>query len=281
MSDFLPLWWVLIGLSAGGPSIKSGPYPLRFSDCEERSPVVTTLESGQALTVKFRLGDCVLVGVDLGGKAVDGYVPAAAIAGLEEFERARRSAAPPSAKVIAPQPGAEAPSQPAPPVPRTPDEAPPPPRPGAFDQTPGAQIPDFAFTDFEGRQRRLSEFSGHYLLITFWGAWFPPSLAEIPYWREAQSRFRGRGLEVLSLNDDDEPGQARPLIRAENMTWTHAARSSVRQVMYKQFRVISLPAAILLDTRQRVLVPITEERMKLRGPKLFETLEKLLPRFDP
>jgi thiol-disulfide isomerase/thioredoxin len=275
----LPLWFAFLGLWVG-PSIKSGPYPLRFSDCEERSPVVTTLDRGQPVTVKFRLGDCVLVGVAVGGKAVDGYVAADAIDGLEEFERARRNAPPPTARVMAPEPSSEAPALPAAGVRKEIDDIPPIPRPGAFDLSPGAQIPDFAFTDFEGRQRRLSEFSGHYLLITFWASWFPPSLVDIPYWREASTRFRGRGLELLSLNDDDEPGQAKPLLRAENILWTQAARSSVRQVMYKQFRVISLPAAILLDPRQRVVVSIDEGRQKLRGTRLFDTLEKALPRFE-
>ena len=243
--------------------------------------MVTTLDRGQPVTVKFRMGDCVLVGVMVGSKAVDGYVAADAIEGLDAFERARRNAAPPTAKVMAPEPGSEAlAGSPAASVRRDVDDVPPIPRPGAFDLSPGAQIPDFTFTDFEGRQRRLSEFSGHYLLITFWASWFPPSLADIPYWREAYSRFRGRTLELLSLNDDDEPGQAKPLLRAENILWTQAARSSVRQVMYKQFRVISLPAAILLDPKQRVVISIDEGRQMLRGPRLFDTLEKALPRFE-
>src|SRR5438132_6849499 len=40
--------------------------------------------------------------------------------------------------------------------------------------TMGAEIPDFAFSDFEGKKRKLSEFRGKYVLVDFWAMWFPP-----------------------------------------------------------------------------------------------------------
>jgi hypothetical protein len=38
----------------------------------------------------------------------------------------------------------------------------------------GGDVPDFEFTDFNGKKRRLSEFRGKHLLIDFWGMWCPP-----------------------------------------------------------------------------------------------------------
>ncbi len=37
----------------------------------------------------------------------------------------------------------------------------------------GGEVPDFQFTDFNGKKRKLSEFKGKYLLIDFWGMWVP------------------------------------------------------------------------------------------------------------
>ncbi|HEY0098945.1 MAG TPA: redoxin domain-containing protein, partial [Pyrinomonadaceae bacterium] len=66
----------------------------------------------------------------------------------------------------------------------------------------GGEVPDFAFTDFAGKKRRLSEFRGKYVLIDFWGLWCPACRTELPYLKLAYSRFQARGFEILGMNTD-------------------------------------------------------------------------------
>src|SRR5438309_2131955 len=65
----------------------------------------------------------------------------------------------------------------------------------AADNTPidwsvGAVIPDFAFTDFNGQPRHLSEFRGKFLLLEFWGTWCKPCVAEIPNLKVAYEKYK-------------------------------------------------------------------------------------------
>src|ERR1700735_3314536 len=64
--------------------------------CGADDNVVVTLAPGEPLTIRYRLaseaGPCYKVSAQSDGKAVEGYLPAAAIAGLDDFEKGLRDA---------------------------------------------------------------------------------------------------------------------------------------------------------------------------------------------
>jgi len=64
--------------------------------CGADDDTIVTLAPGEPLTIRFRLaseaGPCYKVGAQAGGKTVEGYLPAAAIAGLDDFEKGLRDA---------------------------------------------------------------------------------------------------------------------------------------------------------------------------------------------
>ena len=100
-------------LLAAAQTVKVDQYPLR-SGCKEGAPVVARLHAGDPVQIRFALAGstqaCYVVSAVVDGKAVQGNLPADALTGLEDFERARRAAAPVNISVMesAPKP-AEAP----------------------------------------------------------------------------------------------------------------------------------------------------------------------------
>jgi tetratricopeptide (TPR) repeat protein len=76
-------------------SAKQDQTPLR-SGCDATAQTITNLPAGTSVDIRFRLSDgsdCFKVSAILDGKLVMGYVPASVLAGLEQFERGRTSAA--------------------------------------------------------------------------------------------------------------------------------------------------------------------------------------------
>jgi tetratricopeptide (TPR) repeat protein len=76
-------------------SAKQDQTPLR-SGCDATAQTLANLPAGTSVDIRFRLSDgsdCFKVSAILDGKLVMGYVPASVLAGVEQFERGRTSAA--------------------------------------------------------------------------------------------------------------------------------------------------------------------------------------------
>lgn len=123
----------------------------------------------------------------------------------------------------------------------------------------GEPLPDFAFTDFNGRSRKLSEFKGKYVLLDFWGTWCGPCVAEIPTLKAAYGRFRDRGFEILGI--DYEHGEITPAVRdnvqsflkTHDVPWTNATPDSVKELVENRLRILGFPTHLLLDRDGRVV----------------------------
>ena len=76
-------------------SVKTDHTPLR-AGCSPDDEPVATLPAGAALTIRFALSGesvpCYKVTAESGGQTVEGYLPASAIDGIEDFDQTRRDA---------------------------------------------------------------------------------------------------------------------------------------------------------------------------------------------
>ena len=88
---------IVVLLAAAAQTVKVDQFPLR-SGCSDSAPVVAKLRAGDPVQIKFSLAGsaqpCYVVSAMVDGKTVEGDLPANALTGLDEFERARRDAAP-------------------------------------------------------------------------------------------------------------------------------------------------------------------------------------------
>jgi thiol-disulfide isomerase/thioredoxin len=135
----------------------------------------------------------------------------------------------------------------------------------------GKEIADCPFTDFEGRQRNISEFRGKYLLLDFWATWCGPCVAEIPFLKAAYDRFKDRNFAILGIDNDEDPAPARKLVAEKGVEWPQATLGSTRN----RLTVYAFPTTILLDPAGQIIS--MGANGELRGENLEMTLERLLP----
>jgi thiol-disulfide isomerase/thioredoxin len=152
----------------------------------------------------------------------------------------------------------------------------------------GLEVPDFSFVDFQGSTRRLSEFRGKFLLLEFWGTWCPGCISDMPGLVEVYREYRGRGFEILGMDDeltqravpprnpDEVTANAKALVVEKGVTWPQV-RTETAEVISRRFRIGVHPTYILLDPMGRIVSWGGRGQPTLRGPKLRDTLERLLP----
>jgi len=144
--------------------------------------------------------------------------------------------------------------------------------------------PDFSFTDFDGKSRKLSEFRGKVVLLDFWATWCGPCLADFPHLKDLRAKHQASGFEIIGMDcetlgddaaDDAEAikagaAQARKVVERFGAAWPMAETRSAVAVAREVFKVESLPTKILIDRRGNVV-----KAVKSRA-ELEELLVRLL-----
>jgi thiol-disulfide isomerase/thioredoxin len=71
------------------------------------------------------------------------------------------------------------------------------------------RLPDLAFRDAAGAERRLAEWQGRTVLFNLWATWCVPCRKEMPALDALEGRLGGPGFEVVAVNidtrDPDKP----------------------------------------------------------------------------
>jgi peroxiredoxin len=126
----------------------------------------------------------------------------------------------------------------------------------------GNTLPDFEYVDLDGNPHRLSDLKGTYVLVDVWGTWCKGCIDDLPHHRSLYAKYRARGFEILSLDDehsDTEAEYAAALQRVKKfvvengMVWPQANEASVRELIRERLIVHHWPTTILVDPEREIL----------------------------
>jgi thiol-disulfide isomerase/thioredoxin len=112
----------------------------------------------------------------------------------------------------------------------------------------------------DGRSFNLSSWSGHVVVVNFWGSWCAPCRAEATTLEAVARRTRGLGARFLGVDVRDEVAAAEAFDETHHVTYPSIFDPADSEVLrFRGVEANSTPTTVVLDRRGRVAATISGE----------------------
>lgn len=121
---------------------------------------------------------------------------------------------------------------------------------------PGSSISSFSFSDNKNRTYNLKQIisdSTKLILLDFWASWCLPCRENAPFLHELYSKFKDRGLAILSISVDADKDEWRQAINNYSMYYWYNGIDDTNKSIQKKLGVELLPTYFLLNNRYEIL----------------------------
>ncbi|MGQ0742134.1 MAG: TlpA family protein disulfide reductase [Alphaproteobacteria bacterium] len=129
-------------------------------------------------------------------------------------------------------------------------------------------VPEASFVDGEGREVKLSDFRGRFVVLNLWAKWCPPCVYELPALARAQARLPREKIAIVAVDlENNERAEVLEFLRA------HGAQDLTPYVdrdldMMRAFKAYGLPLTVIIDPEGR-------EVARAFGPEKWDGREAL------
>ncbi len=123
---------------------------------------------------------------------------------------------------------------------------------------PATKLPNFSFTDKNGKKRNIAEFKGKIILINFWATWCLPCIEELPQLDQLEELFGAENLAVIPISID----QALGVDELKNFYKKHQIKNLAifqdkEMRAYESINSFGIPTSVLVDRQMRAHLKVS------------------------
>ena len=136
----------------------------------------------------------------------------------------------------------------------------------------GKNFPDIALPDSTGKMVSSAAYKGKVVLVDFWASWCGPCRAESPALREAYTKYKDKGFDILSISFDQNTKAWLKAVAKDGYTWANVVDSTgmgPKGKISAQYNIMAIPRNFLLDKDGKIIAT------NLRGEGLEKKLKEL------
>jgi thiol-disulfide isomerase/thioredoxin len=109
--------------------------------------------------------------------------------------------------------------------------------------------PPFDLPSISGKRIKLSDYKGKVVVLDFWATWCPPCREAVPHLVRLYEKLNSKGVEVLGMNLDQNPGDLEAFLKARPVPYTMVRTDQATSMAYG---VSGIPRIFVIDRQGAV-----------------------------
>lgn len=98
----------------------------------------------------------------------------------------------------------------------------------------------------------LNQMKGKVLYVDFWASWCGPCAKSFPFMNEMHQQLKDKGLEIIGVNLDENPGDAKDFLAKYPAKFTVLADATQDKKCAQDFAVKAMPSSYIIDQNGKV-----------------------------
>jgi peroxiredoxin len=117
----------------------------------------------------------------------------------------------------------------------------------------GHQAPGFTITSMDGRQVKLSDYRGKYVMVDFWASWCVPCRQENPNVLKQYQKFHSKGFNVLGISLDKDKAAWQKAANDDHLEWTQTSELKGFEGATEQlYQIQAIPSNFIIDPQGNI-----------------------------
>ncbi len=109
----------------------------------------------------------------------------------------------------------------------------------------GLVAPDFTLPTLDGKEMKLSDYTGKIVFLNIWATWCPPCKEEMPSMQKLYELMRGRDFVMLTVSIDEKKEAVEAFMK--EMKLTFPVGLDPLQKVSAQYRITGVPESYIID----------------------------------
>jgi peroxiredoxin len=118
----------------------------------------------------------------------------------------------------------------------------------------GHKAPEFAMESIDGKQIKLSDYKGKYVMLDFWASWCGPCRQENPNVVKQYNLYKSKGFNILGVSLDTEKKDWQKAINADGLSWAHVSElQRFDGPTERLYQINAIPSNFIIDPQGTIV----------------------------